>query len=66
MPVMNGFEFIDAYAMQSGPHTPVVIFSAHDPYGEGRLMPPFVIGRLPKDFAISELLAFVTQYVETA
>ena len=66
MPVMDGFEFIDAYAMQPGPHTPVVIFSAYDPQAEGRLMPPFVIGRLPKDFAISELLAFVAQYVETA
>lgn len=64
MPVMNGTEFLESYAMQPGPHTPVVIFSANDPQGEGRLMPLFVIGRLPKDFAISELLAFVTQYVE--
>jgi CheY-like chemotaxis protein len=66
MPVMNGMEFLGAYAMLPGPHTPVVIFSAHDPQAEGRLLPLFVIGRLPKDFAISELLAFVTQYVETA
>jgi CheY-like chemotaxis protein len=64
MPVMNGIEFIDVYATQSGPYTPVVIFSADDTQAESRLMPPFVIGRLSKDFAIRELLAFITQYVE--
>jgi CheY-like chemotaxis protein len=61
---MNGIEFMDAYTTQPGQDTPVVIFSTHDTQADGRLMPPFVIDRLSKDFAISEFLAFVTQYVK--
>ena len=61
MPVMTGLEFIAAYALQPGPHTPVVIFSARNDL-HLETFPPFVIGRLSKPFVVNELLAFVTQY----
>lgn len=66
MPVMNGLEFLAAYAKQPGPHTPVVIFSA---YGDDTVevdFPPFVTGHLAKDFQIDELLVFVNRYAEPA
>ncbi|MEO8610124.1 MAG: response regulator [Chloroflexota bacterium] len=61
MPVMTGLEFIAAYTLEPGPHTPIVIFS-----GETNLrmetFPAFVMGRLAKPFEIDELLGFVSRY----
>lgn len=63
MPVMNGLEFMAAYAQLPPPHTPVVICSAQD---ENDLptysMPYFVIGRLRKPFKVNELVNFVQKY----
>jgi CheY-like chemotaxis protein len=61
MPVMTGLEFIAAYDRQPGPHIPVVIFSAQADLIADSL-PHFVVGRLAKPFAFTELLAFVSQY----
>jgi CheY-like chemotaxis protein len=64
MPVMDGLEFLAVYAREPGPHTPVVIFSAYRPEQDAAPFPPFVIGRLPKDFRVSELLVFVARFAE--
>ncbi|MEO8609232.1 MAG: response regulator [Chloroflexota bacterium] len=61
MPVMTGLEFIAAYALEPGPHTPVVIFSAESNL-HMETFPAFVMGRLPKPFDIDKLLRFVRQY----
>jgi DNA-binding response OmpR family regulator len=65
MPVMTGHEFMAAYALQPGTHIPVIIFSAETSL---RLenFPSFVIGRLMKPFAVPELLALLTQFVQPA
>jgi CheY-like chemotaxis protein len=61
MPVMTGLEFMSAYALQPGPHIPVVIFSAHFDFFPGSL-PPFVIGHLAKPYGFNELIALVSEY----
>lgn len=63
MPLMNGLEFIAAYALIPGSHTPVVIFSAETDLDLVN-MPAFVIGRLPKPFVLEELLLFARQYAQ--
>jgi CheY-like chemotaxis protein len=61
MPVMTGLEFMTAYALQPGPHIPVVIFSAQFDFFPGSL-PPFVIGHLAKPYGFNELIALVSEY----
>ena len=61
MPVMTGLEFMTAYALQPGPHIPVVIFSGQFDFFPGSL-PPFVIGHLAKPYGFNELIAFVSDY----
>lgn len=61
MPVMTGLEFMTAYALQPGPHIPVVIFSAQANFFPGSL-PPFVIGALDKPYGFNELITLVSQY----
>lgn len=65
MPVMTGLEFLAAYALQPGPHTPVVIFSGEADLDDENF-PPFVIGRLSKPFRIDELLTIVTKFAQPA
>jgi CheY-like chemotaxis protein len=61
MPVMNGLEFITAYARQPGPHSSVILFSA-----QGDLLteylPSFVIDVLPNPFEISRLVKLISKY----
>ncbi len=65
MPVMTGQEFIAAYALEPGPHVPVIIFSAQADFILDTF-PAFVIGRLQKPFSFTELLAIVSQYAMPA
>ena len=63
MPVMNGLEFLAAYAQMPGPHTPVLILSAQADL-EDEHLPEFVTEILPKPFELSHLVALVGKYVQ--
>jgi CheY-like chemotaxis protein len=63
MPVMNGLEFIRAYAQQPGPHSPIIIFSAKADIMTERL-PEFVMDVLPKPFELSQLIQLVNKYAQ--
>jgi CheY-like chemotaxis protein len=61
MPVMNGFEFLAAYAQQPGLHCSVIILSAE---ADLKLepLPDFVMAVLPKPYELHDLLNAVSQY----
>ena len=63
MPVMNGLEFLAAYAQEPGPHSPVIIISGMVNLAR-ELLPAFVIDILPKPYEISHLLALVSKYAQ--
>lgn len=65
MPVMNGFEFIDAYNRQLRPHSPVIILSAEQNIQEQRL-PSFVVDILSKPYKLPRLLNLVQKYARLA
>ncbi len=60
MPVMTGSEFVAVYVREPEPHTPIIVFTAHDV--DLYEFPSFVIGQMPKAFTISELLVFVSKF----
>jgi CheY-like chemotaxis protein len=63
MPIMNGHQFLDAYAHQLRPHTPVIVFTA-----EGdihlRSYPSFVVSILSKPLQLKPFLKIVEQYAQ--
>jgi CheY-like chemotaxis protein len=63
MPVMNGLEFLAAYAQQPEPHSPVIIFSAQSDL-VSKDLPNFVMDVLPKPFELSQLVTIVSKYAE--
>jgi DNA-binding response OmpR family regulator len=63
MPVMNGYQFLDAYAQQLRPHSPVIIVSGNLDIASHTL-PRFVVDSLTKPFNINRLLKVVSKYSE--
>lgn len=63
MPIMNGYEFLSAYALQLRPHTPVIILSAESDI-QSHDLPAFVVDVLPKPFLISNLLSRVEKFAQ--
>ena len=63
MPIMDGFEFLSAYDRQLRSHIPVVIISAEETLLT-RVLPGFVVDRLPKPFEINALLRAVEKYAQ--
>jgi len=63
MPVMNGLEFLAAYAQQPRPHSPVIVFTAQA-YLLPERLPLFVMAVLPKPFELSRLVALVGKYAQ--
>jgi len=63
MPIMNGFEFLSAYALQLRPHVPVIILSGEDDI-RSRVLPSFVMDVLPKPFHFHQLLNLVGKFAE--
>lgn len=65
LPVMNGYEFLNAYKQQLRPHCPVIILTANTEI-DFHTLPTFVVGVLPKPFFLRQLLDLVSQYAQPA
>lgn len=65
MPIMNGFEFLKAYARQLRPHTPVIILSGAENLVD-HVFPSFVMEVLPKPFEVGRLVQIAKKYVQPA
>lgn len=63
MPIMNGYQFLDAYALQLRPHSPVIITSANRDV-VSHVLPTFVVDILAKPFDFDELLKVVGKYAK--
>ncbi len=61
MPVMDGLEFLAAYAKLPGPYSPVIVLSGQaDNLDE--VLPPFVIQVIAKPYEVSDLLTTISHY----
>lgn len=63
MPVMNGYEFLQAYDRQLRPHSPVIILSGETNI-RSHFLPAFVVDVLPKPYVISQLLSVVEKFAQ--
>ncbi len=63
MPIMNGYQFLDAYAQQLRPHSPVIITSGNRDVAS-HVLPAFVVDILTKPFDVDQLLDVVAKYAE--
>ncbi len=63
MPVMDGREFLAAYALQSGEYSPIIVYSA-GPALMTEIFPSFVMDRLSKPFEVDELLRLISKYAQ--
>jgi DNA-binding response OmpR family regulator len=63
MPIMNGYQFLNAYAQQLRPHSPVIVTSAN-PDVLSHVLPAFVVDILTKPFYFDQLLEVVRKYAE--
>lgn len=63
MPIMNGYQFLKAYAQQLRPHSPVIITSANRDV-VSHVLPAFVVDVLTKPFHLKQLLKVVSKYAE--
>jgi len=61
MPVMDGWQFAEAYRRQPGPHAPIVVVTAARD-AAARAAEIEVEGVLPKPFRIDDLLQMVDRY----
>jgi CheY-like chemotaxis protein len=65
MPVMNGYEFMNAYEKQLRPHTPVIVISGN-PDVQLQVLPYFAVDILLKPVYKVHLLGEVSKYAEPA
>jgi DNA-binding NtrC family response regulator len=63
MPIVNGFEFLTAYADQQIVHSPVIIVSADNSIA-AETLPAFVVNTIPKPYDLMELLALINVYAQ--
>jgi CheY-like chemotaxis protein len=64
MPVMDGWQFAEAYRRRPGPHAPIVVVTAARD-AAARAAEIEAQGVLPKPFRIDDLLHMVDQYAQT-
>ena len=63
MPIMNGYEFLNAYDRQLRSHTPVIVLSGEQDQGD-HILPAFVVEVQPKPFDFKRLLSAVGKYAQ--
>ncbi len=65
IPTMACYEFLAADAGEPDPHSPVILYGVQTHYMAG-ILPSFVIGKLSKPFAMTELLPLVKKHIQPA